>query len=362
MHHQTLTVCDFSQGIAGPYAGRLFAEFGARVIKIEPPPGDWSRGMGIRTPAGQSSMHEFYNMGKQGISLDLTDERCQDVATTIIRKSDVLIHNFKVGSEGKFGLADEAVLQINPDIVLLSINGFGLQGPLASSPATDTTIQAFSGFADAAAPAQDPCRIRVAVADIFTGARAYQIALESLLRKQMGMQYERINAVSMLEAMSHLMGYKVFDEFILGRKTVKEALPATGIYSCNDGHVSISCSSQLQVEKLVLLLDPDRSGSQHLDLKDQESVQPFVARSIAPMAVDAACSLLASAGVPCVRVHSIRDFVQHPQVAGAGIFEWRNIDGVELPNVAPRNGANLTPAPRCDEHRREILEWVNDDI
>lgn len=362
MRPPTLTVCDFSQGIAGPYAGRLFAEFGARVIKIEPRSGDWSRGMGVRTHAGQSSMYEFYNMGKQGISLDLTDRQCRDVARAIIGKSDVLIHNFKVGSEGKFGLDDKTVLQINPDIVLLSINGFGVHGSLASSPATDTTIQAFSGFADAAAPSQDPCRIRVAVADIFTGARAYQIALESLLRKQMGMPYERVNAVSMLEAMSHLMGYKVFDEFILGSKTIREALPATGIYPCDDGHISISCSSQLQVEKLALLLDPDGHSRGSLDLADQDSVQPFVASAIAPMSVDAACSLLATAGVPCVRVHSIRDFVRHPQVASTGVFEWRNIDGIELPNVAPRQGTNLTPAPRCDEHRQEILEWVHDDI
>lgn len=362
MSKPPLIVSDFSQGIAGPYAARLFAEFGARVIKVEPLSGDWARGLGIKTPSGQSSMFEFYNLGKQGMALDLRDSASQDVAASIIRKSDVLIHNFKVGSEEKFGLSAEAVLAINPDIVLVSINGFGLNGELAAAPATDTTIQAFSGFADAAAPTEEPCRIRIAVADIFTGARAYQVALENVLRKKMGMDYERNNAVSMLEAMGHLMGYKVFDEFILGQKTVNEALPATGIYACSDGYVSVSCASQQHVEKAVSLALTDQTQYDTLDLSDQRSVQPVIARHLAQLTTAEACKQFAATGVPCVQVHSIGEFVQHEQTKAAAVFEWRSIDGLQLPNVMPRNGDSLAPAPMLDQHRDVIVEWVDGDV
>lgn len=296
------------------------------------------------------------------MALDLRDQASQEIAASIIRKSDVLIHNFKVGSEQKFGLSTDAVLDINPDIVLVSINGFGLNGELASAPATDTTIQAFSGFADAAAPTEEPCRIRIAVADIFTGARAYQVALENVLRKKMGMDYERTNAVSMLEAMGHLMGYKVFDEFILGRKTVNEALPATGIYACSDGYVSVSCASQHHVEKSVRLTVTDEPQYDALDLRDQSSVQPVIAQRLAQWTTAEACNQFAAAGVPCVRVHSISEFVQHQQTKEVDVFEWRSIDGLQLPNVMPRNGASLAPAPMLDQHREVLLEWVDDYV
>ncbi|HET7410359.1 MAG TPA: CoA transferase, partial [Paracoccaceae bacterium] len=136
---------DFTQGIAGPYAGRLLAEHGARVIKVEPPEGDWIRSIGSG-PGGVSVNFLYYNLGKESVTLDLKTPEGVAAALAIAARADVVLESARPGVMDRLGLGFSAVRARNPRVVYLSVSGFGLTGPRATDPMTDTVAQAWSGM------------------------------------------------------------------------------------------------------------------------------------------------------------------------------------------------------------------------
>ena len=132
-------VLDLTQGIAGPYCGRLRAEHGARVIKAEPPGGDWIRALGDG-PEGESVHFLYYNLGKESITLDLKSESGLANALTLAARADVVLESARPGVTERLGLGFEAVKAINPTVVYLSVSGFGQVGPRANDPLTDKQL------------------------------------------------------------------------------------------------------------------------------------------------------------------------------------------------------------------------------
>src|SRR3954465_3904523 len=152
--YRGLFVLDASQGIAGPYCASLLAACGATVVKIEPPAGDWSRGLstregtegggGLPTREGtQGVMHVSFNRGKRSVMLDLQSESGRAAMRALAARADVMLEAFRPGVAQRAGLGPEAG---KPDVVFLSISGFGQQGPNAERPATDGVVQAYSGM------------------------------------------------------------------------------------------------------------------------------------------------------------------------------------------------------------------------
>ncbi len=140
-----LTVLDLSQGIAGPYCGLILRQQGARVIKVEPPSGDWGRQMG-RAREGQTAIAIAYNAGKESVVLDTRTEAGKAALRKLAEQADVIIQNYRPGVAERMGVGYEALAARNPALVYVSITGYGQDGPLAGLPAVDTTIQAFSGL------------------------------------------------------------------------------------------------------------------------------------------------------------------------------------------------------------------------
>ena len=153
-----LKVLDLSQGVAAPYCGLLLAQNGAEVIKVEPQaPGDWSRAMG--KPYGdQSASSVILCRGKRSIALDLKKPGGVEVAKRLAREADVILQNYRPGVIEKFGLDYDSVHADNPDVVYLSVTGFGPEGPKAKHPATDSVMQAFTGFMSINRDATAGCR------------------------------------------------------------------------------------------------------------------------------------------------------------------------------------------------------------
>src|SRR5471032_1127570 len=169
-----LNVLDMSQGIAGPYCAALLGQHGANVIKIEPPAGDWIRPLGGGKD-GMSALAIANNLGKRSICIDAARSEGRAVILKMAERADVFVENFRPGVMAKLGLDYAAMVAVDPDLIYLSITGFGDSGPDSHKPATDSVVQAMSGMAvtnkDAAG---EPRRIGLFVPDTITALYAAQ--------------------------------------------------------------------------------------------------------------------------------------------------------------------------------------------
>ncbi len=143
--YEGLKVLDISQGVAGPHCGMLLARHGADVVKLEPLAGDWGRKIG-KTHGDNCAYGMAFNRGKRSLALDLKNPEGKAIAFSLARVADVVIENNRPGVADRLGLGYDAVRRENPEVVYLSVTGFGQSGPNANLPATDSVMQAFSGL------------------------------------------------------------------------------------------------------------------------------------------------------------------------------------------------------------------------
>jgi crotonobetainyl-CoA:carnitine CoA-transferase CaiB-like acyl-CoA transferase len=185
-------VLDASRVLAGPFCGQLLGDLGAEVLKVERPgQGDETRTWG---PPFHGSLSAYYlscNRNKRGLTLDLSHPEGLRLFHELVRKSDVLLENFKAASADKLGVSPEKLLAVNPRLIVCSISGFGRTGPLRELPGYDFAIQALSGLMSITGPVEGPpCKAGVAVTDVLTGLYAAVAVLACLhARKASGHGY-----------------------------------------------------------------------------------------------------------------------------------------------------------------------------
>src|SRR5438552_19019904 len=177
-----IRVLDASRVLAGPFCGQVLGDLGADVIKVERPgAGDETRSWGPPFAGDLSAYYLSCNRNKRGISLDLAQAEGLSIFQDLVRRCDVLVENFKAQSAEKLGLSPQKLLELNPRLVVCSISGFGRTGPWSDLPGYDFAIQALSGLMSITGPAEGPpCKVGVAVTDIFTGLYAATAPLPSL--------------------------------------------------------------------------------------------------------------------------------------------------------------------------------------
>ncbi|MFT5449493.1 MAG: crotonobetainyl-CoA:carnitine CoA-transferase CaiB-like acyl-CoA transferase [Gammaproteobacteria bacterium] len=186
-----LKVVDLTQGLAGPFCAMTIAQHGAEVIKIEPPEGDWSRTMGgafdDRTPAFVTC-----NRGKRAIVVNLKSEAGREVVFKLAATADVFMESNRAGVADRLGIGYAVIKALNPEIVYLSITGFGQQGPYRDRAVTDAIMQAFFGLMTRNKAADGlPRRIDFAVDDYTTGMMAYQ----TLQPPSMGVPWGKVGGI-----------------------------------------------------------------------------------------------------------------------------------------------------------------------
>lgn len=187
-----LRVLDASRVLAGPYCGQLLADLGAEVIKVERPgQGDETRAWGPPFLGDFSAYFLSCNRSKKAIALDLGQAEGLELFYELVRRSDVLIENFRSASAQKLGLDPTKLLAINPKLIICSISGFGRTGPWSDVPGYDFAIQGLSGLMSITGPvAGPPSKVGVAVTDVLTGLYAATSILACLhARKQSGHGY-----------------------------------------------------------------------------------------------------------------------------------------------------------------------------
>lgn len=317
------TVVDFSQGIAGPHCAAMLAELGADVIKVEPPQGDWSRGMGEKV-GDSTSMYETFNRGKRSHVIDLKTQEGLRAAMDLARSADIVIESARVGVMRRLGLGFDAIREINDRVIYVSISGFGQRGPLATEPATDTVMQAFTGLALGASAVEAPTRVRVAVVDIVTGIYASNATLAAVLKRQQLPQAQHLD-ISLMHAMAAMQNYKIVDEVVHGVRRLDEAMPITGIYRSQDGDFSLSLANEKQMVAALaafgceaLLQEPD-FATRELRKQNQQVMRDRLSQLVGEHTCDHCLKVLGQAGVPAQRILNYPAFLNDAQMQAMGV-------------------------------------------
>jgi crotonobetainyl-CoA:carnitine CoA-transferase CaiB-like acyl-CoA transferase len=228
-----LRVLDLGQGIAAPYCAMLLAMQAAEVVKLEPPGGDWSRGLGTRY-GDHTAMSVQYNRGKKSLALDLKSAAGREVALELALRADILVEGFRPGVAARFGLGWEALSTRNKRLVYVSVSGFGQDGPYADLPCTDSVAQAFSGLV-AVNIGNDgtPHRVGALIVDALTGlyaAQAVGVALYARERHGAGRRLE----FSLAQSAAAILGHRLAEHVLEGGNPRALNVP-TGAYRTGDG-------------------------------------------------------------------------------------------------------------------------------
>ena len=362
--YKNLRVLDLSQGLAGPYCGMLLAHYGADVVKLEPPGGDWARALGTRY-GDHTALDVACNRGKRSLVLDLKTAPGKEAAQRIASRCDVIIEGFRPGVAAKLGLGYEELAQHNAKVIYLSVSGFGQQGPYAHRPATDTVIQAFSGMMSLNRDATGkPNRIGFLVADTCTALYAFQSVSVALYARRESGQGAYLD-VSLLQSSAAFLSFKLMEEVLEGARPRLLNAPA-GTYRTADGWIAITLSKEEHFRSLCRALS--REG-----LSDDVRFKTFEARAdhsakLVPLVQEALLAhgtgewiaRLEQHDVLCNRVYAISDWLADPHVQATQSYALAAVPGMgEVPIAAiPAAGALGSGGkswPETGEHSQEVL-------
>ncbi|WP_339948814.1 CoA transferase [uncultured Albimonas sp.] len=355
-------VLDLSQGIAGPACGMAMAEMGARVIKVEPPSGDWIRNLGAAAAPGASGFSLYYNRGKESLTLDLKSKGGLEAALKLAAQADLLIESGRPGVTAKMGLGFEAVKALNPGIVYLTISGFGLEGPRAHEPMVDTYAQAFTGMM---AMTRDdrgaPVRFGQPLIDALTGLYATQAALAALFPTEGPRQARRLD-VSLVQSAAALMGPKLLEWEITGGR-VQSINPPAGIYMASDRHLALTLVREVEWAGICRALDREawiedpRYASFALRNANWDELRAQLEAIFASDTAEAWSDRLTAQGVLARPVNDFADWLTDPQVLAANAAPVMDLGAVSLPTPrTPSRQPFAAPAPGAGQHTAALSD------
>jgi formyl-CoA transferase len=377
-------VLELGNYIAAPTAGRLLADFGAEVIKIERPgTGDELRSW--RLYQGTTSLlYRTINRGKKSVTLDLRTPQGRDVVLDLARRCDVLLENFRPGTLEKWGLGPDELNAVNHDLVIVRISAFGQTGPLAERPGFAAVAEAVGGMRELVGePDRPPSRVGVSIGDSIAGLYAAFGAVMGLYRRGAGAPplTERIIDVALNEAVLSMMESLVPDHLAYGVHRTRtggrmEGIAPSNSYPCADGtSVIIAGNGDGIFRRLMTVVgrpdlgeDPDlASNSGRWAQRDRldEAIASWTARLPRPAVLDA----LDAAGVPAGPVYTAADIVEDEQYRARNMIQYLPVDTGEgqpreigFPGVVPVIGDASLPVrslgPDLGEHTAEVLSGL----
>ncbi|MGH7421727.1 MAG: CaiB/BaiF CoA transferase family protein, partial [Candidatus Rokuibacteriota bacterium] len=233
-----LKVVDLSQGIAGPYSAMLLAQYGADVVKVEPPEGDWARGLGKKY-GDLTAFAVAANLGKRSIVLDLKTEEGKETVRRLLATADVFLESFRPGVAARLGVGYPDVSALNPGIIYLSVSGFGQTGPDAERPAVDTVFQAFTGLMSVNRGADGiPHRVGVIVMDMATALSSFQAVAVALYARRDEPRGRYIES-SLLRGGATIQAVSMIQHHLEGGKP-QPGLTPSGTFKASDGWINLT--------------------------------------------------------------------------------------------------------------------------
>jgi crotonobetainyl-CoA:carnitine CoA-transferase CaiB-like acyl-CoA transferase len=357
----SITVLDMSQGIAGPSCGGYFAEHGARVIKVEPPEGDWMRHLGTRID-GMSSQTIAYNRGKESLAIDLRKPEGRDVALKIAERADVAIESARPGVFERLGLGFEALKARNPDIIYVSVSGWGQRGPNRERPMVDTIGQAISGFMSATRSREGaPVKVDVPFIDAFTGLYAFQAASMALWGKMKGSGARHID-ISLMQSAAHAQSPNILEYGFVGRPPGLLNPPA-GNYRTRDGWIAVTLVNQAQFESICRAVGrADAITDARFTTVAGRKENVAALRAILDEALIARATaewvpIFEKEGALASAINTYGDWLDDPHIQAVGAapaFELSDGKAVPLPHL-PGQVPNNAPVPAIGHHTRALL-------
>lgn len=376
---ENITVVDFSQVLAGPFATQQLAFLGANVIKVEPP-GKGEGGRHIRatadmSPENMSSVFLCVNAGKRSMTLDLKHPRAAEVVRRLVSQADVVVQNFKVGVIDRLGFGYEAVRAINQSIVYCSISGYGQEGPNATAAAYDPAVQGASGLMQLiGTPDSGPLRTGFPLVDMSTGLTAAIAIMGALYRRRETGDGQFLDVAMMDSAMS-LAAYPYMQFQQTGQEPERLGngsqlrTPTADVLETGDGHIQITALTDRQIQALVEtvglpdLLADERFSTADVRTEHSEDMRALLLQAFASKSAREWESELAAAGVPASAVLRLPEALVHEQQQHRNFLQMTQPQGIAEPirvfNAA--YGATVDgpeiqrPPPAVGEHTNEVL-------
>lgn len=332
-----LRILDMTRVLAGPWCSQNLADLGAEVIKVErPDSGDDTRSWGppyLQDTAGNSTGEAAYylaaNRGKQAITVDISTSQGQSIIRELVKQSDVLLENYKVGQLAKYGLDYDALIQIKPDLVYCSITGFGQNGPYAHRAGYDFIIQGMGGFMSLTGERDDlagggPQKAGVAITDLMTGMYATIAVLAALThRDKTGEgQYIDMALLDVQVAMLANMGSNYLTSGNIPKRwgNAHQNIVPYQTFATADSHIIVAAGNDAQYRKFVQigeraeLADDPRFLSNPLRVQHRDILVPMLADMVKGKTKNEWISALELAAVPCGPINNLEEVFDDPQV------------------------------------------------
>jgi CoA:oxalate CoA-transferase len=368
-----IRVLDLSRVLAGPFCGMLLADLGAEVIKIEGPDGDDARIFGPFV-GEDSAYYRLFNRRKYGITLNLKDERDRERLLELAQRSDVLIENFRPGVMARLGISAETLLQLNPQLVVISISGFGQVGPHRDEPAYDLVAQAMSGLMSVTGwPGGAPTRVGISLGDIIPGLYGALGAVAALQERSRTGRGQHIDIamldslVSVLESVAMRALHTTEEPTATGNDHAMTAPFST--YATKDGSVVIAVSNDRLFARVAHALDrPEWLAREDFALYDgrhasRDQLRVALEDALSGTTTAEAIDRLKAHGVPAAKVLSISEALHQEHAVARQLLRTESDGFVTLASPLRLTGsAPPEPAPRLGEHNDLVEQWLTEPV
>jgi crotonobetainyl-CoA:carnitine CoA-transferase CaiB-like acyl-CoA transferase len=383
-----VTVVDLSRVLAGPYATMMLADLGARVIKVEQPgTGDETRHWGPpfagpdgqRFDNGEDGVSTYYlacNRNKESITLDLKSAAGKDVLTRLVRRADVLVENFRTGVLDRLGFDVGRLHELNPRLVVLSISGFGHDGPEGGRPGYDAIMQGEAGIMSITGPPGHPSKSGLSICDVLAGTNGAYGVVSAL--------YERERTGKGSVVRTSLLASTIAAHTYQGtRWTVAREVPVSvgndhpsiapyGTFRCADGVLQIGVPNQnlWRVFAPLVGIDPDepRYATAPERSARRAELTADIEKALAAGTRADWLEKLSAAGIPAGSIRTIDEVYEWDQARSQGMVvevDHPALGPIELPGsplrfdgAAPR--AHTAP-PLLGQHNDSVMAWLEDE-
>ena len=367
-----IKVVELARILAGPWAGQLLGDLGAEVIKVESEQGDDTRAWGPPFIERDNDVSAAYfhgcNRGKKSITVDLSTFKGQERIKKLVKESDILIENFKVGGLKKYGLDYESLKTNNKALIYCSITGFGQDGPYATRAGYDYIIQGMSGLMSITGePGGPPLKTGVAVTDIFTGIYASTAILAALhQRKETGLG-QHID-MSLLDSAVAILANQGMNYLSTGNSPGRMGnfhpnLSPYQVFECSDGHIIIATGNDQQYQRFCDILQCPELGknpkfvSNAKRVENRHELDELLSRKTRNWKKAKLLKRCEVTSIPAGPINSLDEVFSDKQIIHRGMkLSLDGIPSIRSPIRFSESELNLDkPSPKLGEHNSVIF-------
>lgn len=376
-----IKVVEMGQLIAGPFAAKILAEFGAEVIKIEPPvTGDPLRKWRLLHD-GTSVWWAAQSRNKQSVTLDLRQGEAREVVKRLVKDADILIENFRPGTLEKWGLGWDALSAINPGLVMLRVSGYGQTGPYRDLPGFGVIGEAMGGLRHLSGePGRTPVRVGVSIGDSLSALHGVIGVLLALRHREQQRGVGQQVDVALYESVFNLMESLIPEYSVFGtvREPAGSSLPGiapTNAYRCKDGKYALIAGNgdsiyrrlMEKIERLDLADDPELAQNDGR-VRHVARIDAAISTWTAERNLEEVLAALNDANIPSGKIYDAADIAVDPHYQARDMLLASQLDdgtAVTLPGIVPKltatPGRVQSRAPRLGQHTDAVLDSIGID-